>query len=564
MAINNHLPASVRALGSVVGLLAFGPAMTTLVHAAGNNDYASNITVTAGLGVSINGLNLDRTAGKVYVASNHLVRVFPAGLGGQLPEMEFSVDPTGSPGSSPSGVVFENNRYYVSSFWRNGRVYSYDAQGQNQTESFTVNTTLPYNSAGDGSVGMTSNSKGDLLLASKKLTDGKTGLIVKGTDGTTRWLAHPTVDSTGDVLQVAVDQQDNVYAAGDGFGKFVQVYDSAGTPLRQIGPVQGIYSAGVAVDQCNFVYVSSGNNIIEKFDPAGNKVATLQDTARTYGSNRGSRPVSTDATGKHLYMINAAQGFYAVWTQTTSPPPAPSVLASAPTAQEIQTTWNQPAECIKAYHLEISPDGTSWTPVTLTGTPLTRSITSADLPLIPGNTYTLRVNATDPDGTSVYSPTVSVTLPADPTPPTPTAITPPTITATAGNLPARILAQWNAPAANISSYALEISDASFTKATLVQVTVPGSQTSREFTAADVPGMAEGQTYYVRVSATSPDGTSVFSQQASATIPTGSGNGTGGPDPRDRSFTPVPTMSEWALALLATLMVLVGGVRMRKR
>lgn len=525
--------------------------VTTGVHAAGNNDYVNDITLTTNVGSSINGLNVDRATGKVYAAFNHSVSVYPAGAGGQPAELSFPVDPTGGSGASPSGTVFQNNRFYVSAYWRTGAVFSYDAQGQNQQTAFVVNDQVPYQASAPGSVGMTSTSTGDLVLASLNMPNApprKTGLVVKGVDGTTRWLAHPSVDPTGDVLQVAVDQQDNVYAAGDGFGQYVQMYDAAGTPLRQIGPVQGPYSAGVAVDRCNYVYISSGNNTVEKFDPAGQKIATLTDTTRTYGSNRGSTPVSVDAAGRHIYMVNASNGFYAVWTQTTTAPPAPVVQAVVTAPLAIKATWVKAAECISAYQLQISADqGASWTSVALNGVPLDRTITPADTTLTAGATYLLRVSATDADGTSVYSAPVSVTLPA-------AALPPPVITATGHQQPPRIAAQWQAPASNISSYLLEVSDSAAGNATPLQITVPGSQTSRDITAADVPGLAEGQTYTLRVSATSPAGTSAFSQPVQVSIPRSSGIA---------PATPVPTLGEWGLLALAAFMVLVGIGRTRK-
>ena len=128
------------------------------------------------------------------------------------------------------------------------------------------------------------------------------------------------------------------------------------------------------------------------------------------------------------------------------------------------------------------------------------------------------------------------------------------------NTPPRVQAVWNAPSPDISSYLLEISDSEFTKATPLQITVPGTQTSREITAADVPGMAEGQTYYLRVSATNPDGTSTFSAQASATIPVSSID----PPTPVAPPTPVPTMSVWGLSLLSLALGGLGFWRQRRR
>ncbi|MBF5005209.1 IPTL-CTERM sorting domain-containing protein [Diaphorobacter caeni] len=542
-------------------LLCLGLGLSHSAVGMGNNDYTSHIAVT-NVGSWINSLNVDPSSGKVFVSFNHSVRVYPSGAGGQPHELEFAVDPAGSGGSSPAGTVLLGGQYYVAPFWREGSVFRYDSQGKNQQRVFVVNDQVPYNDKDNGSIAMAANSAGDLLISTKNLpgpTTNAPGLIVKGTDGTTRWFKTPPTDPQGDVLQMAVDSQDNVYAAGDGFGRHVQVYDSQGTPLRTIGPVQGSYSAGVAVDRCGYVYVTSGGigNIVEKFDPAGNKVATLQDSSRSYGSNRGSRHVSVDPSGKTLYLFSGIGAFFTAWTQTTSPPPAPTVLASAPTAKEIQTSWNQPAECISAYAMDISADGgQSWSAVALSGTAKNRTITSADTPLTGGQTYLLRMTATDADGTSSPGQPVSVTLPAAP------VLPPPVITATASTKPPTLRANWTAPAADVSSYLLQVSSSSFAKAAPVQFTLPGNQTSRDLTAADIPGLAEGQTYYLQVSATNPDATSAFSAEAKATIPTTpvvvnppTGAGTA---------TPVPTLGEWSVMLLASLMALVGMRRVVRR
>ena len=385
--------------------------------AVGLNDYTQHITLTVGSANTINGINVDPATNKLLVAHNHAIRVYPAGPGGQPQEREFLVNPVGS-GSSPSGAVVVGGNYYVSTYYRSGTVYRYDSAGANEVELFHINDQRTYNPADRGATSMAATSTGDLVIATLNMPNPapqwKTGLIVKGVDGSTRWRAEPTVDPSGDVLQVAVDAQDNVYAAGDGYGRFVQVFNAQGQPVRQIGPVEGRYSAGVAVDRCGFVYVSSQPNTVEKFDPQGQRVARMSDATYAYGANRGSIPLATDAAGQYLYLpMNGppTYGQVAVWQQTTVAPPAPQLQAAASGGQAIDAQWTTPAPCVVAYTLEISTDQRTWTPVNVDGVPNSRTIAAGELPPAPDRTYYLRMTATDRDGTSVYSAVVCVTLP---------------------------------------------------------------------------------------------------------------------------------------------------------
>ena len=400
--------------------------------AVGLNDYESHISVTPGPGAWINGINVDPVSGQVLVAYNHGIRVYPAGAGGQNHLLDFPVAAGGGSGPSPSGAVLVGGNYYASTFYRAGSVYRFDGTGGNETELFHINDQAPYDRARNGATSMAAMSTGDLVLSTLNMPNPQAGavrgLIVKGVDGSTRWSATSAVPS-GDVLQVAVDKQDNVYAAGDGYGQYVQVFDAQGTPLRQIGPVEGPYSAGVAVDRCGFVYVSSPPNVVEKFDPSGQRVARFADTAHPYGTNRGGLPLATDAAGKYLYlpvMGGADYGRVAVWEQTTAPPPPPVLQAELAAGPTIQTQWDAPTTCVTSYAMEISTDGVTWSPVAISGTATERVITGSDIALTPGTTYHLRMTDTDADATSAYSEVVTVTLPPGPAPaptPVPTAST---------------------------------------------------------------------------------------------------------------------------------------------
>ena len=167
-----------------------------------------------------------------------------------------------------------------------------------------------------------------------------------------------------------------------------------------------------------------------------------------------------------------------------------------------------------------------------------------------GNFYTTPL-AVDPSGRYVYvmaqGGTQTVVFEETTAPPPA-----PTLSAAGANPPAAILASWPAPASPMSSYSLEIStDQNTWKA----IAVPGSATSRSITAADFPGLAAG-TYYLRISATDPDGTSPYSNVVTVVVPAGP------QPPQPAAPAPVPGPGEGALAVLAMVLAALGWRRLR--
>lgn len=290
----------------------------------------------------------------------------------------------------------------------------------------------------------------------------------------------------------------------------------------------------------------------------------LPDTTSSFDVNAGNFP---QLTSGHDLRFRIAQVSAAVGTPVpvTVPFAIPVITATANAKPaSIHTSWTNENLGTIGYTLRISDDEQTWTEQQVTATSLDFSANGAN-PLTPGKTYYIQIKVTTQSAslvskplftprTSEFSSSTPVSIPVIPPPPAPT------LSASGMNTPPRVQAAWNAPSPDISSYLLEISDSEFTKATPLQITVAGTQTSREITAADVPGMAEGQTYYLRVSATNPDGTSTFSAQASATIPVSSID----PPTPVAPPTPVPTMSVWGLSLLSLALGGLGFWRQRRR
>lgn len=128
----------------------------------------------------------------------------------------------------------------------------------------------------------------------------------------------------------------------------------------------------------------------------------------------------------------------------------------------------------------------------------------------------------------------------------------PTLSAMGSNPPATIQATWSAPATPMTSYSLEIS---LDKNTWAAITVSGTETDRGITASDFPGLTSG-TYYLRIKATDPDGTSPYSQVVEAKVPAG-------PHPKPGTPTPVPALGHWALAAMAILLSALGWRRLHR-
>lgn len=277
-------------------------------------------------------------------------------------------------------------------------------------------------------------------------------------------------------------------------GNGVLVTDLAGNIKWQ----HSISAVQTAVDAQNNVYVGGpDSNVVQVYDPNGNPLRTIGPIANgTVGG------LAVDQRG-NVYISN--------WI------------------------WNGAAS---DYQVEkYNAAGTKVATLTGYGMP-------------GGNFYTTPL-AVDPSGRYVYvmaqNGTQTVVFEETMAPPPA-----PTLSATGSNPPATIQASWPAPASPVTSYSLEIST---DQSNWTVITVPGSDTSRSISAADFPGLAAG-TYYLRISATDPDGTSPYSGVVTVVIPAVQ------VPPNPAAPAPVPGLGEWALATLAMALAALGWRRLR--
>jgi hypothetical protein len=184
------------------------------------------------------------------------------------------------------------------------------------------------------------------------------------------------------------------------------------------------------------------------------------------------------------------------WASASTPPPAPTGLATSAGSKAVTLNWNA-APGAKGYHVKRA---------TVAGGPYTTIVTGVtstgytDTGLTNGTTYTYVVSAVNAIGESVDSAPVSAT-------PMPIAA-PTNLTATQANQPKRINLAWTA-SAGATGYNVK-------RATVSGGPYTTIATGLTTTSYANTGLTKGATYYYVVSATTPAGESANSNQASAT------------------------------------------------
>ncbi len=175
---------------------------------------------------------------------------------------------------------------------------------------------------------------------------------------------------------------------------------------------------------------------------------------------------------------------------------------------------------------------------TCTATPPATSCTVTGL--TNGSTYTFKVSADNANGTGADSAASNAVTPA--APPVPSAPLNPA--ATAGNAQATVA--WEAPA----------SGGPFTLYTVTAVEDPTKSCTAmpPATSCTITGLTNGTPYTFTVTASNASGTGAASAVSNAVTPQAPSS----------NAAPIPTLSEWALLALSTLMALAMAFTLRRQ
>ncbi|MGA9364840.1 MAG: LamG-like jellyroll fold domain-containing protein [Bacteroidota bacterium] len=206
----------------------------------------------------------------------------------------------------------------------------------------------------------------------------------------------------------------------------------------------------------------------------------------------------------HVNAKNAAgtSDWPSPWSFTTisSAPPPPTLLAPSNGATGISTSptlsWNSSTGAT-SYRLQVSTD-TSFSPTVFDQSGITTTSYSVS-GLANSTTYYWHVNASNEGGPSAWSSTWSFTT-LGPAPPAPTLLAPPN---GMSDLETNQMLYWNA-SSGATSYQLQVSANSDFSTTVL------NQSGITSTSYGVAGLANSTTYYWRVNATGPGGTSSWS------------------------------------------------------
>jgi len=222
-----------------------------------------------------------------------------------------------------------------------------------------------------------------------------------------------------------------------------------------------------------------------------------------------------------------------------APPPVPSApLNPAATAGNAQATvsWDAPVSGgpFTLYTVTAVEDPSK----TCTATPPNTSCTVTGL--TNGSTYTFTVRATNANGAGAASTVSNAVTPS--APPVPSAPLNPT--ATAGNAQATV--SWSAPA----------SGGPFTLYTVTAVEDPTKSCTAmpPATSCTITGLTNGTPYTFTVTASNASGTGAASAVSNAVTPQAPSS----------NPAPIPTLSEWALLALSTLMALAMAFTLRRQ
>jgi hypothetical protein len=216
-------------------------------------------------------------------------------------------------------------------------------------------------------------------------------------------------------------------------------------------------------------------------------------------------------------------------------PSAPSNLtAAAVSSNQINLAWSDNTGVEDSYELERSTSSSFTTGFKRFTLPAGNT-SYVDTSVAAATTYYYRARARNETSGSNYSSTASVTTPAGP--PAPGApLAPSNLTATAA-APTQINLTWADNSSDETSVVLERSTSS-TFGTITSVTLGANTTSHADTS-----LAAGTTYYYRVKATNANGSSPYSNTASATTPN-----VAGPPKAPTNMTATPTGSTKSLKI----------------
>ncbi len=236
-----------------------------------------------------------------------------------------------------------------------------------------------------------------------------------------------------------------------------------------------------------------------------------------------------------LVTLDSVAKTMTIMPDVPSAPPTPS--ASAGNAQAT-VQWSLPSadggSAITSYVAAAVEDPGK----TCTATPPAMSCIVTGL--ANGSTYTFTVRATNANGTGAASTVSNAVTPS--APPVPSAPLNPA--ATAGNGQATV--SWSAPA----------SGGPFTLYTVTAVEDPTKTCTATppATRCVVSGLTNGRTYTFTVTASNASGTGTASAVSNAVTPQAPSS----------SVAPIPTLSEWALLALSTLLALAMAFTLRRQ
>ena len=226
----------------------------------------------------------------------------------------------------------------------------------------------------------------------------------------------------------------------------------------------------------------------------GANVTSYQHTGLSAGSLVYYRVRAVNSSGNSAYSSVAS-------ATTPSVPAAPSGLtATAVSGSQINVAWTDNSGNESAFDLEVSTDGTNFTPLASTATNV---VSYAHTGLAAGTQRFYRVKARNSSGSSEYSSTASAQTLSVPSAPS-------TLTASATG-PSSIAVTW-ANVADETGYILEVSNSVSGFAPIE------TQLLADVTSFNHTGLSEGIQYTYRIKAVNSFGESAYSGTASATTP----------------------------------------------